>query len=180
MGLQGIRDTEIKQIAGYEGYFVNRMGQIFSNRPVNGKGNNPGPMRILKPLLCSKGRYLQVGVGDGSGIRRKLLIHQIVAETFIGPCPEGCEVSHKDGNSHNNHVSNLEYCTHLENERMKHQHGTTQEKEKNPMAKLTNEQVEYIREQLKDAKKGAARKLAVQFGVCESTISLIKHGSRWK
>lgn len=180
MGVQGIRDNEIKQIAGYEGYFVNRMGQVFSNRPVNGKGSKPGPMRILKPLPCSHGRYLQITVGDGSGIRKKLLVHKAVAEAFIGPCPDGCEVSHKDGNSHNNHVSNLEYCTHLENERMKQQHGTTHEKEKNPMAKLTNEQVEYIRKQLQGAKKGTARKLALQFGVSEAAISNIKHGKVWK
>lgn len=44
-------------------------------------------------------------------------IHEIVADTFIGPRPEGMEIDHKDEDKSNNHVTNLEYVTHAENMR---------------------------------------------------------------
>ena len=44
-----------------------------------------------------------------------ILVHRLVAETFI-PNPKGkpC-INHKDGNRKNNHVTNLEWATHSEN-----------------------------------------------------------------
>jgi hypothetical protein len=49
------------------------------------------------------------------GKRSAKRIHRLVAESFIDN-PEGKkEVNHIDGNPKNNHVSNLEWCTHQEN-----------------------------------------------------------------
>jgi hypothetical protein len=36
-------------------------------------------------------------------------VHQLVAETFIGPCPPGCKLVHLNGNMTDNHLSNLAY-----------------------------------------------------------------------
>ena len=45
-------------------------------------------------------------------------VHRLVAEAFIGPCPEpGMEINHKDYNRKNNCVDNLEWLTHLDNVR---------------------------------------------------------------
>lgn len=44
-------------------------------------------------------------------------IHEIVADTFIGPRPKGMEIDHKDEDKSNNDVTNLEYVTHAENMR---------------------------------------------------------------
>ena len=165
----------IKAIPGYEGYFVNNRGRVFSNRPRNGKGNKPGQLRELKGLLCSDGRYLQFGM-EG----KKFLIHRVVASVFIGQCPDGCEVSHIDGNSFNNKVSNLEYVTHKENEQMKKTHGTCPVGDRNPSSKLSASQVREIKGRLKQAKRGEAKKLSKEFNVCESTISLIRKNKRWE
>jgi hypothetical protein len=42
-------------------------------------------------------------------------VHKLVASKYIGVCPDGCEISHKDGNKWDNHWINLEYITHREN-----------------------------------------------------------------
>lgn len=59
-----------------------------------------------------KGGYLRAVL---AGTHR--LVHRIVAEAVLGPCPEGLVVNHKDGNKLNNMPDNLEYVTQAENVR---------------------------------------------------------------
>lgn len=62
------------------------------------------------------GGYVQVKlVTEKGGKRKMVLLSRLVAELVYGPCPEGYEVNHKDGNKLNNHPSNLEYVTPKEN-----------------------------------------------------------------
>lgn len=63
----------------------------------------------------------------------KCYIHRLVAEAVYGPCPEGYEVNHKDGNKLNNHPSNLEYITHAENIQHASNLGFIASGEKHPM-----------------------------------------------
>lgn len=44
-------------------------------------------------------------------------IHKLVAECWLGKRPQGYQIDHIDRNTHNNHYSNLRYCTHSENMR---------------------------------------------------------------
>ena len=175
MGLHRLlKNEEVREIVGCPGYFITSLGRVLSIRPLNGKGDYVSQSREVKPLKCSFGRYLQFGAD-----KRKILIHRQVAEAFIGHCPDGYEVSHINGNSHDNRLINLEYKTHSENERMKKIHGTSNHGEANTQAKLTKKQVEEIKEQAINGPRGTLTKLAKKYGVSVGTISMIKDGKRW-
>lgn len=47
--------------------------------------------------------------------KKTIFIHHLVAETFIEPRPENLVIDHKDGNKHNNKLSNLRYADSYEN-----------------------------------------------------------------
>lgn len=74
--------------------------------------------RPVKDHLNKKTGYHQVSIRKtgmtGSGGFTKY-IHDLVAEQFIGPRPEGMDIDHVDGNRSNNHYTNLEYVTRQEN-----------------------------------------------------------------
>ena len=72
----------------------------------------------LKKINKGNGDYRYAGFTVGLGERHKtktLLLHQVVAELFIGPKLPGTVVAHKDHNTHNNVSTNLEYITHSKN-----------------------------------------------------------------
>lgn len=93
-----IEIEEFREVVGFEGlYEVSNYGRVRRNG------------RILKPWKNRKG-YLHVDLSK-NGIRRKALIHRLVAQSFI-PNPNNYpEINHKDENKTNNAVDNLEWCT---------------------------------------------------------------------
>lgn len=97
-----------KDLYGYEGlYQISSLGNI---RAVKRKGSHGGDIR---PGIRKDG-YLQVSLHK-DGRARTLLVHRLVALTFL-PLVEGkCQVNHKDGNRKNNSLQNLEWCSATEN-----------------------------------------------------------------
>lgn len=101
---------EWRPVVGFEGiYEVSSCGRI--RRVANGHGAVAG--RMLSPNPNKKGYLRACLCRDGKAKQGR--VHTLVAEAFIGPRPEGCEVDHIDGNRQNNHVSNLRWVTPKEN-----------------------------------------------------------------
>jgi len=62
-------------------------------------------------------KFITLELNDGT--RKMFRVHRLVASMFMPVrCSDEIEVNHKDGNTSNNNIENLEWCTHAEN--MKH------------------------------------------------------------
>lgn len=90
-------------------YQISSFGRMRRNKG----GGNSRIGRILKLQLDKDGYTYCTPSVDGKVY--KCRIHKLVAEKFIGPCPDGKELNHKDTDRANNHYRNLEYVTHAEN-----------------------------------------------------------------
>lgn len=102
-----------KDVVGYENiYQVSDKGNIKSVDRIDASGHKIKG-HIRKPEIQKCG-YLQIDLWK-NGKGKQVLIHRIVAEAFIGACPPGYEVNHKDENKQNNCVDNLEYVTKSQN-----------------------------------------------------------------
>lgn len=133
--------------------------------------------RILVPFIRPNG-YAQILLYQG-GKRRRFGVHQVVALAFLGPKPSPQhEVAHLDGQRLNNHVSNLAWLLHSENERHKDLHGTRLRGSQIGNAKLVESQVLLIRQALATGSRQCV--LAQAHGVSDSTVSLIARAKTWR
>jgi len=86
-------------IPGYKRHEVNKNGIVRSRKP-----GHPSV-----PWTCCTNGYPQVSIFDDGGERgRTVLVHKIVAMTFLRPIMRGEQIHHKDGRRHNPRLSNLE------------------------------------------------------------------------
>ena len=163
--------TVIKRIEGYPGYLVTSDGRVLST-----KGRK---VRELKPGLAGhKGRQRLYVVLFKDGIGKNFRVHRLVATAFHGPCPEGMECCHNDGNPMNNHRENLRWDTHKNNQSDQKLHGTSNEGSKHSQAKLTETDVLKIRAMY--AAGGVTQKfIGNQYGVTKDHISKIINRKNW-
>lgn len=181
-----IDGEEWRPVVGYEGiYEVSSLGRVKSCArelvQIDRWGNltaRKWPERLLKQT-ADQGRYaygrLQVKLcGHGKQITR--LVHQLVAEAFIGPRPEGCEVAHNDGNPAHNWLGNLRYATPAQNTADKAKHGTVLRGEHAPSAKLKPEDVRLLRSMKGRMTYQAA---ADRFGISITQAWRIQNGVQW-
>lgn len=106
---------EWRPVIGYEGiYEVSSFGRIKSVERDIQKGNVVQHRREkIKSQRKNADGYVEVKLSK-CGVDKIHRVHRIVAESFLGQNDVG-EVNHIDLNRSNNHVENLEWCTHREN-----------------------------------------------------------------
>lgn len=169
-------EEEWRDAVGFPGYRVSSFGRVLGVR-----GNIRKPCKI-------KGGYLKVNVRDASGKLQNRRIHTLVCMAFNGcrPSPKH-GVRHLDGDPSNNHKSNLKWGTPKENAEDKILHGSVLIGDRNPKAKLSDEQMTIIREDYVTnlnrtgtyVKRGTVSRLAKQYNVGESAIRDIGRGRTW-
>lgn len=166
--------TRYKVIQGFPGYRVGDDGSVWTCWVSGARPARMGAVwRRRKPRRARNG-YLQLVTSD----RREPLVHRLVLEAFVGPCPEGMEACHADGNRTNNALSNLRWDTPKANAADRERHGKTYRGERIRLAKLTPERVLQIRAEY--AAGTPHRHLAARHGVNESTTRAIIAGRAWR
>lgn len=124
-------------------------------------------------------------------------VHRLVAEAFLGPCPDKFVVNHKNGIRDDNRVANLEYCTNQQNVKHAYDTGLADRARElssarykklhadglidhckgtdHRLAKLCPESVREIR-----TSNLPNTELAKRFGVCREVIRDVKKRKTWK
>lgn len=89
-------------------YLIKKDGTVLSS----GKGNsNNSKLKELTPFKTGKDRkYLKVRLYK-DGKYKDFSVHRLVAEHYLPNDKQLPHVNHKDENTLNNNVSNLEWCT---------------------------------------------------------------------
>lgn len=161
-----------KDIKGYEGiYEVSSHGNVRNKRTGY----------IMKKRHTFDG-YVKVTLTVNYKAK-DYRVHRLVAENFIPNTNNKETVNHIDGNKDNNHVNNLEWSN--RHEQLAHAYNLGLKKSlkgcSNVNAKLTTEQVRYIRENYKPySKEFGTVALGIKFGVNNSTIGDIVRGVTYK
>lgn len=112
-----------------------------------GEIRNSKTHKIRKKNISKTGYYFVSGSLGSKDDKITFKNHKALAETFI-PNPNNLPIiNHIDGNKLNNDIDNLEWCTHSENVKHALDHNLfyIHKGINNCRAKLTNEIVEYIR-----------------------------------
>ena len=131
----------------------------------------------LKPYSDTCG-YLRVN------LHPERPIHQLVLEAYVGPCPEGMQCRHLNGNKQDNNLDNLRWGTQSENQQDSIRHGTYSNGqlgkfgEKHQKSKLSDQDRRLIFSVYHDGAY-TQRELADHFKVHCSNIHYIVHQNRW-
>jgi hypothetical protein len=155
------------------GYRVGDDGTVWTCLVNRGPGFIPGTdWRQMRPGTQKNGaRYVSI-----RGHSR--LVHHLVLEAFVGPCPEGMECCHRDDHRGNNALSNLRWDTHRANCQDAIRNGKQARGERHGIAKVTAEVVRAIRSEY--AAGGVSQSaLAKKHGLGQMQVSRIIRRERW-
>ena len=167
VGAEGSPAAEIwKPIEGFPHHVISNLGRIKSWH---------GPSRFIGNGLNFKGyRNVQLNAGG-----KKHLVHRLVLETFVGPCPPGCEANHKNGIKTNCKLSNLEWVPPGVNQAHAYKIGLRSSVGIfNSRAKLKDKDIIEIRSL--DTKNISHTIIAKMFKISHSHANNIIHRRTWK
>lgn len=178
-------DIEIwKPVVGFEGlYEVSDHGRVRSlDREIECMSRWGTPVRkmmkgrLLRTPTCGslrKHRVVSLGRGNWT------FVHRLVLFAFVGPCPDGFECRHLDGDGGNNKLANLTWGSRNENIADRKQLG-----EENPArgemsgrSILTESDVRFIRHE--KAKGRSNAEIGRDLGISRNTVRKVVIGYTW-
>ena len=180
--LRAAAERRYQDILEFPGYRICTDGTVWTSIYRTGRKTGKGTavhiggdwrqMRLAK----QRNGYLTVSlVANGKAYR--LFVHRLVLLAFIGPCPEGMESAHSDGDRTNNDISNLSWKTPVDNNADKIGHGTLLQGERCPWAKLDAAAVTDILR--RRAAGESCEDIAKTMGVRKQAVSDVCTGRRW-
>ena len=104
--------TQIKEIEGYNVYFIDTDGNVWTTKKFKGKVG-------LTKLTLSKKKtgylYANIYWGNANNERSSLRVNRIVYQTFISCIPEGFVIDHINNIKNDNRLENLQMLSVKEN-----------------------------------------------------------------
>jgi hypothetical protein len=174
-----VEDEIWKDIEDFEGlYQVSNLGRVKSM---------VRPYRRTEKIITATDNghgYLIVGLRRPSSVKG-MLVHRLVMQAFEPISnPEDMQVNHKDFNTYNNRLDNLEWCTVLENNQHFWREGghidlSSITGSNHHLSSLTEEDVLNIRA-MHATGKYSVNGLAKILGMPESTVRCIVKRKTWK
>ncbi len=177
--------VEYRDIPGFPGYRVGNDGSAWSIRRKGRRYAN----RKNDPLLAESWNRLKTPILENgypslvvrhNGNRSMFLIHRLVLELFVGPCPEGMEACHgPDPTRTNCCLNNLRWDTRQSNSDDQKRHGTRARGERSGHAKLTEANVRSARQMYAEG-NSTILQIATKFGVSRLTMGEAIRRGTWK
>lgn len=170
-----------RAVVGHEGKYevsdhgrVRSLSRIVMHRHQSGK-LVPHPLqgRMLSAGTMKSGHKV-VALGRETNT---VLVHVLVLEAFVGPCPKAFWACHWDDDGGNNHLGNLRWDTPSANKRDGYRNGRFKVGQDKPLAKLRDKDIPKIRALFG---KLTYTKIGIKFGVSAATISQIEKGRTWR
>lgn len=160
------QNVPMKPIPSAPNYFALSTGRIVRYKTIKNPSHAFGNRREKYYYLRTiRGKRESVTLFvDGKSIQKS--VHRLILEAFDGPCPDGMEARHLNGNKLDNRLRNLAWGTRKENMQDRTKHGT---------AKLSHEDIYRIR-QLRG--QSFQKDIAKKFNVSRSYVSMLHNNKR--
>jgi len=166
-----------KQIDGFPKYLISDFGDVISFHNNKIKKLIPG---LNKKKNSKSNGYYFYNLKDKNGDQKTIEVHRLVAKAFIRNTKNKEQVNHIDGNTINNHYSNLEWVTRSEN--LQHAVNVLKRKlgsrgSKNIHSKLNENDIENIFKLINSGYSQTS--IGKIYKVKANTISNIINGVTW-
>lgn len=161
-----------RQLPAWPDYEVSDRGRVRRSR--GGQGARPG--RILTPE--PSGRFLIVRLRKSGRADARRCVHDLVAEVFLGPCPEGMDANHRNADPGDNRACNLEFVATDDGARRTAGLAGKARGERINTAKLEEEQVREIR-RIYSGGGVSQKELGRRYGVSQAEIGYIVARQVW-
>lgn len=170
--------TDATIIPGFPFYCITTTGIAYTCKARGSRKQNYCSAWTPLKQWIGTGGYYCIGLYRSPDLCERQFIHRLVLLAFVGECPPNQEVRHLNGIKTDNNLSNLAYGTKRENYLDSVEHGAACIGEKQPLSKLTNDQVREIRIL---ASQGVRHKIiGEKFGVSGHYVAKICCREIWK